>query len=93
MSDTNPHYEFELRAIEVMTAWLDGGDDTELMRQRTIDLVEHQTDVDALTAAVQLSIGLGNICGLLLVKREREQGVPIAQTLQELGIRFASRGE
>jgi hypothetical protein len=45
---------------------------------------------DSEAALLNVALGLKSLCGHLLVRRENEKGIPAAQTLQDLGARYAN---
>ena len=77
-------------AVELMTAWLDTPDGPPDLLLAVLERrIEEHPSGDRLVAAVELIMGMTRVCGSVLSLREMEDGIPAAQTLQELALDLA----
>jgi hypothetical protein len=74
-------------ALAVMTAWAAEPGGGDLVSRTAVDIAFERDDPEQ--GFRDLTIGLANLCGHLLVKREKDTGVPIDATLRELAIKYA----
>ena len=77
---TEMQHENTRRGIGVMTAWTADVDGPRLAAEQLQALVRD----DGLEGLVATAAGLINLCGLLLLLREREQGATPEATLQSI---------
>ena len=75
-------------AVAVMTAWAAEPESTALLGQTMLGIVDSGESTRDL-AWVNLAIGLTNLCGHLLVLRQKETGRPVGDTLRELALNYA----
>jgi hypothetical protein len=79
-------------AVAALTGWADNGADPSMAAQVIQSYIEdgaQHGQYGGMIALTQLTIGLVNVAGQLLVWREAEQGNSIEGTLQELGQLYA----
>ncbi|PKW25400.1 hypothetical protein [Phycicoccus duodecadis] len=84
---TDPRLDNVRDAIRVMTAWADAPDGSRFMSEQVMSILQESDDESF--ALLNLSLGLSNLCGYLLVMREADTGATLEETLQEIARRIA----
>lgn len=76
-------------AIAVMTAWSEGGNSNDFAVDTLMDYIrDFGPDFD--TAQRHMSIGMLNLCGLVLMRMEAETGKPVGTILQDIARHYAA---
>lgn len=75
-------------AMAVMTAWASEPDAGPFMVDTVRGIAEDRAPDDPFEGLLNITGGLITLCGILLVKRAQETGIPVGATLQEFGRRL-----
>ena len=79
-------------AIELMTSWLESSDEpSELFIRRMCAHIGERPDGDPIAGAVELVMGMTQLCGSLLITLAEEIGVSESEALQGLALLYAAQ--